>query len=80
MTRAEKIWEAVCYLALVGMIIAQIVVGYWYLFAQGIYLVCNLASTIRSFAINQPPADKVKNCVFTAITIGLIVIRIVIGG
>lgn len=73
-------WEGVGYLTLIGLVIGQIVVGYWYLFAQIIYLVCNFACTIRSFALKQPNADKIKNGVFTAITIGLIIIWVVKGG
>lgn len=73
-------WEGVGYLTLIGLIIGQIIVGYWYLLAQTLYLICNIACTIRTFAINQPPADKIKNCVFTAITIGLIIIWVIRGG
>lgn len=87
MTRVKKnkrktnpFWEAVAYFSLAGCILGQIVVGYAYLFAQCVYLVCNLAATIRSFAIRQNPADKVKNCVFTAITLGLIIIWVIRGG
>lgn len=73
-------WEGVGYLTLIGLIIGQIIVGYWYLLAQALYLICNIACTVRSFALNQPPADKIKNGVFTAITIGLIIIWVVKGG
>lgn len=73
-------WEGVGYATLIGLIIGQIIVGYWYLPAQTLYLICNIACAIRSFALNQPPADKIKNCVFTAITIGLIIIWVIRGG
>ena len=77
MQKHHAFWEAVSYIALFGCVAGQIIVGYWYLFAQGVYLFCNTAMTIRSFAIQQTTADKVKNIVFTAITLGLIVIRLV---
>lgn len=70
-------WEIISYVALAGCVLGQIIVGYLYLVAQFVYLFCNLATTIRSFAIHQTPADKVKNITFTAITIGLIIIRLV---
>lgn len=73
-------WEVVGYLALIGCVLGQVIVGYAYMFAQVLYLICNVAATIRCFALRQPPADKVKNCVFTAITLGLIIIRFCIGG
>ena len=76
--KKDVFWEVIGYISLFGLITAQIIVGYWYLFAQSIYLICNVASTIRCFAIHQNPADKVKNITFTAITVGLIVIKIII--
>lgn len=77
MEKQSPIWEIVGYIGLAGTVIGQIIVGYWYLLAQGIFLVCNCGYTIRSFAIHQMPADKVKNITFTAITIALITIRLV---
>lgn len=76
----KALWEAIGYLSLTGCVLGQIVVGYAYLPAQFIYLFCNVAATIRCFAIHQRPSDKVKNCTFTAITLGLIIIRFCIGG
>lgn len=73
-------WEGIGYITLIGLIVGQIIVGYWYLPAQILYLICNTACTVRTFALNQPPADKIKNCVFTAITIGLIIIWVIRGG
>ena len=73
----DKFWEIVGYLTLIGLVIGQVLIGYWYLFAQGVYLLCNLGCTIRCFALRQPKADKVKNCVFTAITLGLIILRLI---
>jgi hypothetical protein len=74
--KIEAGWEIVGYIALLGLVIGQVIVGYWYLAAQTLFLVCNLATTIRCFAIHQSPADKVKNCVFTAISVGLIILRL----
>lgn len=77
---SKVFWEVIGYITLFGLITAQIIVGYWYLVAQSIYLLCNIAVTVRCFAIHQAPADKVKNITFTAITVGLIIIKIVLGG
>lgn len=76
MTKRTALWEVVGYVALIGCVLGQIIVGYWYMFAQIVYLICNISMTVRCFAIHQQPADKVKNCVFTAITLGLIILRI----
>lgn len=76
MTKKDIFWEIVGYISLFGCVIGQVIVGYWYLFAQSIYLFCNLCMTIRCFAIHQQRADKVKNITFTAITLGLIIIRL----
>ena len=84
MTRVERkqkrennrkmVWEIIGYAGLGMCIFGQITVGYWYLLAQFVYLIANISSTVRSFALNLPSANKVKDVVFTAITMGLIVV------
>lgn len=76
MEKNHAFWEIIGYVALAGTVLGQIVVGYWYLFAQCVFLFCNVSYTIRCFAIKQNNVDKVKNITFTAITIGLIIIRL----
>jgi hypothetical protein len=73
----KVLWEVVGYVGLAMCIFGQITVGYWYLLAQCVYLVANIASVIRSFALELPSANKVKDIFFTAITLGLIVIYFV---
>jgi hypothetical protein len=72
----EKIFENLCYVVLVGLIVAQCVIGKWYLIGQGLYLVCNLIQVTRDFALQRARADKVKDISCTAITIGLILMAI----
>ena len=76
MEKNHVLWEIVGYVALCGTVAGQIIVGYWYLFAQGIFLFCNLCYTVRCFAIHQNMADKVKNVIFVGITVALIIIRL----
>lgn len=78
--KVNPFWEAIGYISLAGCIFGQILVGYAYLPAQWIYLLCNIAATIRCFALRQQPADKIRNCVFTAISFSLIIIWIIRGG
>ena len=70
-------WELVGYITLALCVFGQIAVGYIYIIAQTAYLIANLASVIRDFALNLPAANKVKDIVFTAITIALIIIKII---
>lgn len=72
----NKIIENLNYIVLMGLIIAQCVIGKWYLIGQSIYLACNLISATRSFVLKRPKADKIKDLSCTAITIGLILIAI----
>ena len=72
----NKTIENLNYIVLMGLIIAQCVIGKWYLVGQGIYLACNLISATRSFVLKRPKADKIKDLSCTAITIGLILIAI----
>lgn len=69
-------WEIVGYLTLALCIFGQIAVGYLYITAQLAYLLANALGVVRDFALKLPNANKVRDIVFTAITIALIVIRI----
>ena len=69
-------WETLGYIALLLCVIGQITVGYWFLLAQCAYLVANITSVIRDFALSLPNANKVKDIVFTGITIALIIVCI----
>lgn len=69
-------WEVMGYLTLALCVFGQITVGYIYLVAQSAYLAANAISVIRDYKLHLPRANKVKDIVFTAITIGLIVIRL----
>ena len=71
------IWEIVGYISLALCIFGQITVGYIYLISQAAYLIANIVSVARDFRMGLPTANKVKDIFFTAITIGLIAIRIV---
>ena len=72
----EKLFENLNYIVLMGLIIAQCVIGKWYLVGQGIYLFCNIISVTRSIVLKRPKADKIKDFSCTAITIGLILMAI----
>lgn len=70
-------WECIGYITLALCVFGQIAVGYWYMIAQLAYLISNIAAVVRDFALKLPPANKVRDIVFTAITIALIVIKLV---
>ena len=72
-------WEIINYFCLIGLVVGQITVGYAYIFAQIIYLICNAVSVIRDIKLRLPPSNIVRDACFTAITIGLIIIRIILG-
>lgn len=72
----EKVFENLSYVVLVGLIVAQCVIGNWYLVGQGLYLLCNMIMVTRDFVLTRPRADKIKDISCTAITIGLILIAV----
>lgn len=74
---SNLLWEVVGYTTLALCIFGQIAVGYIYLAAQAAYLIANILSVIRDYKLNLPPSNKTKDIVFSAITVGLIVIKIV---
>lgn len=71
-----KVFENLCYVTLVGLIVGQCIIGRWYLAGQITYLICNLIQVVRDFVLKRARADKVKDSACTAITIGLILIAI----
>ena len=77
MKKKETIWEITGYITLTGLIIGQVTIGYWYLFAQSVYLACNIANVVRDFAQDMPNSYKVKDICFTALTLGLIIIWVI---
>lgn len=74
--RKQRVFENFGYVVLMGLIIAQCVIGKWYILGQCIYLACNVISVVRSFVLKRPKADKIKDFSCTAITIGLILMAI----
>lgn len=79
MKRKNYFWEVVNYFCLIGLVVGQITVGYAYIFAQIIYLICNAVSVIHDIKLRLPPSNIVRDACFTAITIGLIIIRAFFG-
>lgn len=71
----RKAIENLQYITLIGLICAQCVVGSNFYIGQGIYLIANIVSVFRSFALDRPIADKVKDCACLGITAGLIFFR-----
>lgn len=63
--------ELLGYGTIVLLLIGQIIVGKYYLLAQIIFTVANLVGTVRSFILHQPRADKLRNAVFFAVSLGL---------
>ena len=72
MSAKRKFWENIQYVVLVGLIIAQCVVGKSFYLGQGIYLIVNLIATLRSFILHRPNSDKTKDACCLAITVGII--------
>jgi hypothetical protein len=73
---SDTFWEVIGYINIMLLVFGQITVGYLYIPAQAAYLVANALSLIRCIVLKQPKADIIRNAVFTAITIALIVIYI----
>lgn len=67
-----KIIENLQYLTLIGLLTAQCVVGKNFVVGQFVYLFANVIAVYRSFALQRPMADKVKDCACMGITIGLL--------
>ena len=69
-----KIVENLQYLTLIGLLMAQCIVGKNFVVGQFVYLLANVIAVYRSFVLDRPMADKVKDCACMGITIGLLAI------
>lgn len=67
--------ENLQYVTLVLLVLGQCTVGSIFYLGQGIYLAANLISVFRSFVLNRPTSDKVKDVTCFAISLGLIIIK-----
>lgn len=67
-----KFFENLQYLVLAGLIVAQCVVGSNFYIGQFIYLGVNLIAVVRSFVLDRPAPDKVKDFSCLGITLGII--------
>lgn len=67
--------ENLQYVTLVLLVLGQCTVGSIFYLGQGIYLAANLISLFRSFVLNRPTSDKVKDATCFAITLGLIIVK-----
>lgn len=67
-------WNRTIYVILALTILGQMVIGLNYLWGQGAWLIANVLTLARDFALDRPTADKVKNSCMLAITVGLIVL------
>lgn len=76
-SRKVKVWENLQLVNLAGTILGQILVGGLYFIAQSIWLACNVLALVRDFVLHRPIADKVKNASLCALTLALIILRIV---
>lgn len=70
------IWETVGYITLALCVFGQIAVGKWYILAQTAYLISNALGVLRDYKMDLPKANKVRDWVFTGITLALIVVRV----
>ena len=69
----KKIAENSMYLVIALLAFAQIAIGKHYLLGQSCYLISNIIMFTRGFIIKNPVADKVKDAIFSGLTLALII-------
>lgn len=69
-------WNRTLYIVLALTILGQMIVGVDYLIGQSAWLVANVITVSRDFALQRPASDKVKDCCMLALTIGLVIMRL----
>ena len=72
----KKFWEIVNYIALVGLVVGQITIGFFFYVGQITFLATDIVILIRSIAIKQNKSDIIKNVCMTAIAAGVLIIKL----
>ena len=72
----NKFWEFLNYVTLVGLIVGQITIGFFFYIGQITYLVTDVIILIRGFKVGLPKSDNIKNVAMTAICLGVLIIKI----
>ena len=70
-------WNRALYIVLALTILGQMFVGMDYLIGQGMWLIANIITVSRDFALDRPTSDKIKNVSMLALTIGLVTLYLV---
>lgn len=70
------VWENLQLVGLGMTILGQIIIGGSYLLGQGVWLAANVLALTRDFVLLRPAADKIKNACLTALTLGLVLLRV----
>jgi hypothetical protein len=69
----SKLWAGIGYMCIALTLFGQIIMGYSYIMGQASFMISNVLFLIRTFALDRPIADKVKDICFTAVTGSLII-------
>ncbi len=72
----KKFWELVNYVALIGLIVGQVTIGFFFYVGQITFLATDIVILIRSIAIKQNKSDIIKNACMTAIAVGVLIIKL----
>ena len=72
----KKFWELVNYVALIGLIIGQVTIGFFFYIGQITFLATDIIILIRSIAIKQNKSDIIKNAAMTGIAAAVLIIKI----
>lgn len=75
----RKTIENLQYITLILLIVGQCTVASVFYIGQGAYLIANIISVFRCFALGRPTSDKIKDTTCLGITVGLLLIKI-LGG
>lgn len=69
-------WNRALYIVLALTLFGQMLVGWSYFIGQGAWLVANIITVGRDFALQRPAADKVKNICMLTVTLALLIIHL----
>ena len=74
---AEKVWDNLGYVVLLGLIIGQMFIGFNFIIGQIVYIVTDVLILCRDFALHRPKSDKIKNGVLTVLACGALTVNMI---
>lgn len=67
-------YDIIIYIAIASTVLGQVIIGWEYYIGQGGFLCANALYLYRDIKLDRPKSEIIKDVIFTALTVGLIIV------